>query len=84
MAFYKIRQLGYSFPFKFLVGLCSTLLIVKIYVINHSTFLGYLEGGTIISFHPSNHEQYLSNNINQNESTHGVIQINPIRVLISI
>jgi len=84
MAFYKICQLGYRFPLKKLVGLCSTPLIVKIYVINHSTFSGYLERGTIISFHPSNHEQYLSNKISQNESAHGVIQNNLIRVLISI
>jgi len=70
-------QLGYWFPLRFLVGLCNTLLIVKIYVINHLTFLGYFEKGTATSLHPSSHEQYLFDNVGQNES----IQNTPIHVL---
>ncbi len=83
MVFYKIPQLGYWFPFRLLVGLCNTPLIAKTYVINHSTFLGYLEKGIVVSLHPSNHEQYPSNNVGQNESTHGVLHSTPMRVLLS-
>jgi hypothetical protein len=56
MAFLKMPQLGYWFPFRFLVGLCNTPLNVKIYVINHSTFSGYLENNTATSLHPFGHE----------------------------
>jgi hypothetical protein len=47
------------------------MLIVKIYVINPKAFLGYLERGNVVSFHPSNHEKYPFDNVVQNESTHG-------------
>jgi hypothetical protein len=56
-----------------LVRLYNTSLIIKIYVINPKAFLGYLERGNAISFHPSSHEHWASNNISQNESTHGVL-----------
>jgi hypothetical protein len=60
-------QLGYWFPFRFLVGLYNSAQIIKIYVINHSTFSRYLERGTTTSLHPFRHEQYLSDNIGQKE-----------------
>jgi hypothetical protein len=59
---------------RFLVGFCNTLLFVKIYVINLKVFSRYLEKGNATSYHPFGHEQYSSNNINQNESAHGVAQ----------
>jgi hypothetical protein len=65
-------------PFRFLVELCNTPLIVKIYMTIHLAFLGYRRRGTTISLHPSDHEQYHSYNIGQNESTHGVLQSTPI------
>jgi hypothetical protein len=54
-----------------LVRLCNTPLIVKIDVINSKAFPRYLERGNVISFHPFGHEP--SNNIRQNDSTHGVL-----------
>jgi hypothetical protein len=43
-------------------------------VINPKAFSRYLEKGNATSFHPFDHEQYLSNSGSQNESTHGVLQ----------
>jgi len=60
-----------------------TPLIVKIYVINPKAFPRYLERGNATSIHPFGHEQYPSNNIGQNDSTHGVLQNTPMRVLVS-
>jgi hypothetical protein len=42
-------------------------------VINHLAFLEYLERGAAASLHPFGHEQYLFDNVSQNESTHGVL-----------
>ncbi len=39
-------------------GVLKNTPIIKIYVINHSTFLGYLGRGTTTLIHPSSHEQY--------------------------
>jgi hypothetical protein len=50
--------------------LCNTLLIVKLYVINPKAFLGYLEKGNVTSLHPFGHEQYPSDIVGQNSSTH--------------
>jgi hypothetical protein len=49
----------------------NTPLIVKIYVINSNAFPRYLERNNAISFHHFGHEP--SDNINQNDSTHGVL-----------
>jgi hypothetical protein len=50
-------------------------------VIIHSIFSRYLERGIAASFHPSGHEQYPYDNVDQNESTHGILQSIPIWVL---
>jgi len=80
MAFYRIRQLRYWFPSRFLVGLCNTPLIVIIYVINPKAFSGYIERGIVLSLHPFGHEQYPFDNVGQNELAHGVIHSNPIQI----
>ncbi len=80
MAFYRIPQLRYWFPSRFLVGLCNTPLIVIIYVINPKAFSGYLERGIVLSLHPFGHEQYPFDNVGQNELAHGVIHSNPIQI----
>jgi hypothetical protein len=41
-------------------------------VIEFKAFLEYLKGGIASSFHLSNHEQYPSNNVAQNDLDHGV------------
>jgi hypothetical protein len=53
-------------------------------VINTKAFLEYLEKGNAVSFHPFGHEQYPFDIVNQNESTHGVLQSTPMWVLLSI
>jgi hypothetical protein len=58
--------------------------MLKIYVIKPKAFLGYLEKGNAISLHPFGHEQYLFNNVGQNESTHGVLHNISMRVMLSI
>ncbi len=56
-----------------LVGLCDTFPCVKRYVMEPNEFLGYLKRGIACSMRPSRHEHYPSNNLDQNNSAHGVI-----------
>jgi hypothetical protein len=42
-------------------------------VIEFKTFFGYLDGDIASSFHLFGHEQYPSDSVAQNDSTHGVL-----------
>jgi len=53
-------------------------------VINPNVFSRYLERGNATLIHVSGHEQYLFDNIGQNDSAHGVLQNTPMRVLLSL
>jgi hypothetical protein len=57
------------------VGLCNTLPHVKIYVMEHNVFLGYLKRGVACSLNLFGHEQYLFNSLDQNNLTHGVYNV---------
>ncbi len=53
--------------------LCNTFPRVKRYVMELNVFMGYLEKDIAYLVNPSRHEQYPSNNLDQNNLTHGVI-----------
>jgi hypothetical protein len=67
-----------------LVRLSNTPHNVKIYVIDLKAFLGYPKGGIASSFHLFGHEQYPSESVDQNDSTHDVLQNTLMRVLLSL
>jgi hypothetical protein len=52
-------------------------------VIDLKAFLGYPERGIASSFHLFGYEQYPFKSVDQNDSTHGVLQNTLIRVLLS-
>jgi hypothetical protein len=47
----------------------------KRYVMEPNVFLGYPKRGITCSLNLFRHEQYLSNSLNQNNSTHGVYSV---------
>jgi hypothetical protein len=53
-------------------------------VIDLKAFLGYPKGGIASSLHHFGHEQYPSKSIDQNDSTHDVLQNTLMRVLLSL
>jgi len=54
------------------IGLHNTFPHVKRYVMEPNVFLGYPKRGITCLVSPSRHEQYPSNSLDQNNSTHGV------------
>jgi hypothetical protein len=62
-----------------LLGLCNTFPNSKRHVIEPKGFMGYLKRGNACELNTSGHEQYLSNNSNQNNWAHGVCRLPQIR-----
>jgi hypothetical protein len=56
-----------------LVGLHNTPPCVKRYVMEPNVFMGYPKRGIACLVSPFRHEQYPSNSLDQNNSTHGFI-----------
>jgi hypothetical protein len=69
---YKIQLIRVLVSLLVLIGLRSTPPHVKRYVMEPNVFLGYLERGIACLVNPSGYEQYPSNNLDKNNSVHGV------------
>ena len=57
------------------MGLCNIPPSFKIYVMEPNVFIGYLVRGIACSLSLFEHEQYPFNNLNQNNSAHGVYSV---------
>jgi hypothetical protein len=70
--FTKYLHEGIAFMLKVLLGLCNILLRFKKYVMESKGFLIYLNRGIACALSNYRHKQYPSNNLDQNNSIHGV------------
>ncbi len=64
------------------IRLCNTLPCVKKYVMEPNVFMGYLKKGIACLMNLSMHEQYPFNNMDQNNSAHGVLMYTMSNTLI--
>ncbi len=58
-----------------MLGLCNTLPNSKKYVMEPKGFMGYLKRGNACELSSFGHEQYPSDNLNQNNWAHGVYRL---------
>ncbi len=70
---YKIQLTRVLVSLSIFIGLRNTPPHVKIYVMEFNVFIGYPKRGIACLVNPYGHEQYPSNNLDQNNSAHDVI-----------